>query len=270
MRSLQITLLTTTHITAHELVKDEFSSVLLLSIADIRVPFGDENSMPNVGLEADANMWRGRTLPDTVSPTFTTCNISRTYSLQIDIGLSVMSRAGNEHVDVFSPFFELNTGSNIFRSSPSTALSKFTPVLSRLNSSSTRFPISLRRSPQEPSRNLSKPMPICTCPTRRQITRGSDHIQRPQALQQKALLCCRKDHTQATQQRPTTPRTTPTSQQTAFPRRRTRMLLRRVSHPWTDQGGGISRRVHTTRRCLKILRIERVGDWVLLRFGFAI
>ena len=58
LRSLQITLLGTTHITAHELVKDQLSTNLLLSVADLHMPFGDANSPVNETIEADPAIWR--------------------------------------------------------------------------------------------------------------------------------------------------------------------------------------------------------------------
>jgi hypothetical protein len=98
MRSLQLTLLGTTKITAHELVKEEFTNWLLLSVASLNVPFGQVNSPANMPLEVDPSLWRDICLPDTVPPTFTTCNISRSYQLKIEIGLG---RTQDEHFDVF-------------------------------------------------------------------------------------------------------------------------------------------------------------------------
>jgi hypothetical protein len=98
MRTLQITLLTNTRITAHELFKDELTQYLLLSVADLHVSFGGEDAPPNIMLEADPSLWRDRAVPDSMSPSFTTCNIKRSYHLKVEIGLS---RAGEEHYDVY-------------------------------------------------------------------------------------------------------------------------------------------------------------------------
>ena len=97
VRSLQIVLIATTHISAHELVKDEFAELRLLSVADLRIQLGDAKSPPNVPLEVDASMWRRKYLPETLSPTFVTCSISRAYQLKIEIGLS---RPDEHHFDV--------------------------------------------------------------------------------------------------------------------------------------------------------------------------
>ena len=39
-------------------------------------------------LEIDANLWSQQPLPNTVTPSFDTCNISRTYALDVKVGLS--------------------------------------------------------------------------------------------------------------------------------------------------------------------------------------
>ena len=100
IRSLQISLLGTTRVRAHQLFKDEFSTWVIFTVTNIHIPFGDENSLPNVELVADSGLWHDKCLPDIVAPSFTTCNISRSYQLQIDIGLS---QAGDHHFDVRTP-----------------------------------------------------------------------------------------------------------------------------------------------------------------------
>lgn len=110
MRSLQITLLGTTHISAHELVKDELHSWLLFSVASIHAPFGDENAPPNTLLEVDPSLWRNKCLPDTIAPTFTTCNISRNYQLKLEIGLS---RTHDDHIDILPLLFPIQVYSGI-------------------------------------------------------------------------------------------------------------------------------------------------------------
>ena len=44
-------------------------------------PSGTENVIPDT-------LWRGQSLPNTVAPSFETCNISRSYQLDVRIGLS--------------------------------------------------------------------------------------------------------------------------------------------------------------------------------------
>ena len=39
-------------------------------------------------LDVDPMLWKQRPLPNTVSPSFTTCNITRRYELEVKAGLS--------------------------------------------------------------------------------------------------------------------------------------------------------------------------------------
>ncbi|KAI5802441.1 hypothetical protein FPQ18DRAFT_300577 [Pyronema domesticum] len=110
MRMIQITLLANTFISAHELYKDELSTHLLLSIADMHVPFVDVDAPVNVPIEMNPHMWRDRAVPDHVAPTFVTCNIKRSYQLKIEIGLS---RADEEHYDVISLIHNVEVYSGI-------------------------------------------------------------------------------------------------------------------------------------------------------------
>ncbi|KAI5843975.1 hypothetical protein DFP73DRAFT_478350 [Morchella snyderi] len=88
IRSLQIVLHAYTEITAHELRRTDHGVIPVLSLGDLRTPLGAEYSPVNVELEADPNLWMGASLPDTVPPAFRTCNIWRTYQLEVVMGLS--------------------------------------------------------------------------------------------------------------------------------------------------------------------------------------
>lgn len=60
----------------------------VLNLTNLRVPVGAEESPCGEELEADQNLWRTTSLPDTVPPNFRTCNIARWYQLEIILGLS--------------------------------------------------------------------------------------------------------------------------------------------------------------------------------------
>jgi hypothetical protein len=55
---------------------------------DLRVPVGDEQSPVGTETEIDPSVWAAASLPDTVAPTFQTCNISRRYELEVSVGIS--------------------------------------------------------------------------------------------------------------------------------------------------------------------------------------
>ena len=89
LRTLSITLIGFTLIRAHELQRREAQSWVILSQAHI-----DKALTSTVGgdgskiLEVDATLWKQCPLPSIVPPSFTTCNISRRYELEIKAGLA--------------------------------------------------------------------------------------------------------------------------------------------------------------------------------------
>lgn len=74
--------------------------VRVLVLGNLGVPFGVDDSPIGEVLEADSGMWRSACLPDTVPPSFRTCNIWRSYQLEIVLGLSYGLR-GNIEVGLF-------------------------------------------------------------------------------------------------------------------------------------------------------------------------
>ena len=60
-----------------------------MSASDIRIPLQQsKNAKGEKVLEIDAKLWNQKALPNTVTPTFDTCNLSRTYNLDLKVGLS--------------------------------------------------------------------------------------------------------------------------------------------------------------------------------------
>lgn len=87
VKTFQIILIGYTKIKAHELDRIEKSSWVIFSAANMQTPIGNANTPANKDVELDSKMWSSRPLPNTVSPTFETCNISRYYELEISLGL---------------------------------------------------------------------------------------------------------------------------------------------------------------------------------------
>ena len=89
LRTLSITLIGFTSIRAQDLRKQEAQSCVIVSQAHIDKALnstvgGDGNKVS----EVDSIWWKQRLLPNIVSPSFTTCNISRRYELEVKAGLS--------------------------------------------------------------------------------------------------------------------------------------------------------------------------------------
>ena len=90
LQHLHIELLGFTGIRAHELRRSEVTSWMIMSSSDMKIPLQKSTKFEKGDkvLEIDAMLWNQKTLPNTVTPNFDTCNLSRTYSLEIKVGLS--------------------------------------------------------------------------------------------------------------------------------------------------------------------------------------
>ena len=88
LQLLNINLIAHTVIRAQDLRRQEVSSWTILSIANMNTPLnetvgGDGQKV----LEIDSNLWKQRPLPNTICPSFETCNIVRKYELEVKVGL---------------------------------------------------------------------------------------------------------------------------------------------------------------------------------------
>ncbi|KAL7784369.1 hypothetical protein V8C37DRAFT_395818 [Trichoderma ceciliae] len=85
--SFQMDLIGTTEIRAHGLFHQKINRWVVASLTDLNMPVcapGDE-----VGKEVTLSdeLWRDRPLPNTVAPTFNTCNLSRKYEIELKLGV---------------------------------------------------------------------------------------------------------------------------------------------------------------------------------------
>lgn len=94
MNSLQIALIGHTKIRAHEVYRTESHSWIICSTSNTNILLGTPSDAVDAENVLDDSLWRGpaHTLPNTVAPSFETCNIQRTYQLDIRIGLSYGNR----------------------------------------------------------------------------------------------------------------------------------------------------------------------------------
>lgn len=89
LQLLNIELVSHTTTRAHQLQKSDSASWVIMSVSNMRMPltvsekYGSTND-----LEIDAKLWNQVPIPNTVAPSFSACNITRSYSLDIKIGLS--------------------------------------------------------------------------------------------------------------------------------------------------------------------------------------
>lgn len=85
--TIQLLLIAKTRIRAHELVRVERNSWVILSKANLRMPVGGLDVPRGKEIEIDRDLWARLPLPNAICPSFETCNISREYELKVSVGL---------------------------------------------------------------------------------------------------------------------------------------------------------------------------------------
>lgn len=103
LQSFQIELVAKTHILAHDLNRTETGSWVIFSQSNMGAVLGKGSDPAGTEWTIDARMWNQLPLPNSVAPTFETCNISRTYELEVRVGLSYGS-FGNIKVRLRDPY----------------------------------------------------------------------------------------------------------------------------------------------------------------------
>lgn len=87
LQNLQVELIGYTKIRAHEMIRQESNSWIVISLSNMAIPLGTPADTIGTETEINREYWQRRPLPNTVAPTFDTCNISRFYELEVRVGL---------------------------------------------------------------------------------------------------------------------------------------------------------------------------------------
>lgn len=95
LQSLQVSLVGITKVRAHTAFRTENKSWIIMSKSNMGVPLGRATDPIDTETIIDDRLWRGQPLANTVAPSFETCNITRTYQLDVRIGLSYAGAAQN-------------------------------------------------------------------------------------------------------------------------------------------------------------------------------
>ena len=85
---LQIELIGYTHVRAHDLTRTESNSWVLMSQSNMNMPLGNAADPAFKEWKVPSTLWESIPLPNTVAPSFDTCNISRTYEIEVRVGLA--------------------------------------------------------------------------------------------------------------------------------------------------------------------------------------
>ncbi len=84
LQLLQIELVANTVVRAHHLSRENLTSTVLISKSNMRIRLSEIDKV----MEIDKGWWKDTPLPNTVAPSFDTCNISRTYFVIVKVGLT--------------------------------------------------------------------------------------------------------------------------------------------------------------------------------------
>ncbi|KAF8474296.1 hypothetical protein BDZ91DRAFT_845629 [Kalaharituber pfeilii] len=110
LRQLQLRLLMTTNIIAYEHSKRVTLTIPLFNTStnfklgmNIPFVFGKPTTPVGVQMEADKSIWESWALPENISPSFRTCNITVSYDLEVTCGLSVGTNGAVHQIPLVIP-----------------------------------------------------------------------------------------------------------------------------------------------------------------------
>jgi hypothetical protein len=165
LKLIHIELIGYTRVRAHMLNRKETSAWIVLSLANLDIPLGTSGTPAEKDLEIDNSLWSGIPLPNTVPPTFETCNLSRWYELHVKVGLSFGTP---DHIKVCVPLITLSV------------LTDNSPFIARTHSPAPAHARTRLLWHPSPSRTyLQSDVP--TSPSSRAIRHGRRHAKLPTA-----------------------------------------------------------------------------------------
>ena len=87
LMSLQVHLSGSTEVRAQGVVRTETTSWVLMSLTGLAIPLGSPDEEIRKETMVDPSLWDRIPLPNTVAPSFHTCNLTRRYELEVRVGL---------------------------------------------------------------------------------------------------------------------------------------------------------------------------------------
>jgi hypothetical protein len=88
LQMLQIELIAYTKILAHDLTRQESTSWVVMSRSNMAMPLGKAEDPVGTEWTLDPKLWAALPLPNSVAPSFETCNIERAYELEVRVGIT--------------------------------------------------------------------------------------------------------------------------------------------------------------------------------------
>lgn len=87
LQMLQIELIGYTQVRAHEVQRKESNSWIISSFSNMNIPLGSPSDPLGTEVPVNPEYWSDKPIPNTVAPSFQTCNMARFYELEVRIGL---------------------------------------------------------------------------------------------------------------------------------------------------------------------------------------
>lgn len=103
LQSLQVELIGYTKVRAHEVTRTESNSWVICSFSNMAIPIGAPTDAVDTEVPVNPEYWSGKVISNTVPPTFTTCNLSRYYELEVRVGIGYGSYKHGEDQLVVLP-----------------------------------------------------------------------------------------------------------------------------------------------------------------------
>ncbi len=94
LKMLQIELIGYTQVRAHDIERTETLTWVLMSQANMNMPLGNPTDKSSKEWKVPSRLWDDFPIPNTVCPSFDTCNISRRYELEVRVGLAHAMASG--------------------------------------------------------------------------------------------------------------------------------------------------------------------------------
>lgn len=103
LQMLQIELIGYTKVRAHEVTRTESNCWILASMSNMAIPIGSPQDAIGTEIPINPEYWSDKVIPNSLPPTFTACNLSRFYELEVRVGLGYGSYKHGEDQLVVLP-----------------------------------------------------------------------------------------------------------------------------------------------------------------------
>ena len=100
LMSLQVHLIGSTEVRAQDVLRTETSTWVLISLDGLAMQVGSPSDELRTETVIDSSLWDTIPLPNTVAPSFQTCNLTRRYEIEVKVGLGYGFK---DDIQVYSP-----------------------------------------------------------------------------------------------------------------------------------------------------------------------